>query len=121
VFPSGTTRSGCQRGTEAWGLSGNVPRNSGDSIRVDRSPSGDGSFREGETAYLRFTLDFEGVPFLDDLGGGWVSGQGPGWVLHHRKDPGANSGDEVFFPGIALTDEETAREAALEFLASSVD
>lgn len=90
----------------------------GNSIRIDRSPSGDGSFRSGETAYLRYTLDFEGVPFLDDLGGGWVSGQGPGWVLHHREDQESGPGEPVFFPGLALTDEEAARSAAREFLSS---
>jgi len=111
-----TTRSGSPRGTEVFDLSANVPRKSGDSIRVDRSPSGDGAFQEGETTYLRFTLDFEGVPFLDDLGGGWVSGQGPGWVLHYRSEAGAGEAEVEFFPGIALTDEDAAREAAQAFL-----
>lgn len=86
------------------------------SIRIDRSESGEGAFRDGETAYLRFTLDHEGVPFLDDLGGGWVSGQGPGWVLHHRSDPDSEDSATEFFPGIALIDESGALDAARRFL-----
>ena len=86
------------------------------SIRIDRSGSGEGAFRNGETAYLRYTLDHEGIPFLDDLGGGWVSGQGPGWVLHHRPDPNSESAEVEFFPGVALVDEAGAREAAKRFL-----
>ena len=86
------------------------------SIRIDRSESGEGAFRDGETAYLRYTLDHEGIPFLDDLGGGWVSGQGPGWVLHHRPGPGLDDAEVEFFPGIALVDEEGAKEAARRFL-----
>lgn len=85
-------------------------------IRIDRSESGDGAFRDGETAYLRYTLDHEGIPFLDDLGGGWVSGQGPGWVLHHRADPDSEGAEHEFFPGIALVDEEGAKEVARSFL-----
>lgn len=86
------------------------------SIRIDRSESGEGAFREGETAYLRYTLDHEGVPFLDDLGGGWVSGQGPGWVLHHRADANSEGAEIEFFPGIALVDEQGAKQAARQFL-----
>lgn len=86
------------------------------SIRIDRSESGEGAFREGETAYLRYTLDHEGVPFLDDLGGGWVSGQGPGWVLHHRADTNSEGAEIEFFPGIALVDEQGAEQAARQFL-----
>ena len=86
------------------------------SIRIDRSESGEGTFRDGETAYLRYTLDHEGIPFLDDLGGGWVSGQGPGWVLHHRPDGVSENAEVEFFPGIALVDEEGAKEAARRFL-----
>ena len=85
-------------------------------IRIDRSQSGDGSFREGETAFLRFTLDHEGVPFLDDLGGGWVSGEGPGWVLHYRPDAAGTEEETRFFPGIELVDEEGAQRAARDFL-----
>lgn len=86
-------------------------------IRIDRSRTAKGGgFREGEQAYLRFTLDHRGIPFLDDLGGGWVSGEGPGWVLYHRKDPESDQFEETFFPGIALTDEKAALEAALAYL-----
>lgn len=84
-------------------------------IRIDRSPSGEGHLIEGEAACLRYTLDHEGIPFLDDLGGGWVSGQGPGWVLHYRLADGS-VGTE-FFPGLALVDEEAAQVAAAQFLA----
>ena len=85
-------------------------------IRIDRDQTGEGSFRGDETAYLRYTLDHEGVPFLDDLGGGWVAGRGPGWVLHHR--PSADSGEveTEFFSGIALIDEAGALAAARLFL-----
>lgn len=69
-----------------------------------------------EEAYLHFTLDHNGVPFLDDLGGGWVTGDGPGWVLHYRSDPGDPEGDTVFFRGVSLTDEQTALSMAIEFL-----
>lgn len=87
-------------------------------IRIDRSRSAtSGGFREGETAYLHFTLDHNGVPFLDDLGGGWVTGDGPGWVLHYRQDPSDPEGCTAFFPGVALTDEETALSMAARFLA----
>ena len=87
-------------------------------IRIDRTRSATGGgFREGETAYLHFTLDHNGVPFLDDLGGGWVTGDGPGWVLHHRGDPSDPEGRTVFFPGVALTDEEAALSMAIQFLA----
>jgi hypothetical protein len=89
-----------------------------DSIRIDRSRSGEGKFRDGEMAYLRYTLDHRGIPFLDDLGGGWVSGDGPGWVLHHRQHSDASTGHTKYFPGIALTDEEGALRAAREFLAA---
>ncbi|MBU3690694.1 MAG: hypothetical protein FGM38_01420 [Solirubrobacterales bacterium] len=85
-------------------------------IRIDRSKSGEGSFQEGETAFLRFTLDHEGVPFLDDLGGGWVSGEGPGWVLHYRPDAPLDGKETEFFPGIELVDEEGAQRAARDFL-----
>lgn len=85
-------------------------------IRIDRSRSGDGSFEEGETAFLRFTLDHQGVPFLDDLGGGWVSGEGPGWVLHYRPDAPETEGATQFFPGIELVDEQSAQRAARDFL-----
>ncbi len=86
-------------------------------IRIDRSESGEGAFRDGESAYLRYTLDHEGIPFLDDLGGGWVSGLGPGWVLHFRSDPLSEDGETAFFRGIDLIDEEGARAAARRFLA----
>lgn len=119
AYRSGTTPSGYRRGSEVPDLCPPVPSAFGDSIRIDRSPSGDGNFRDGETAYLRYTLDFEGVPFLDDLGGGWVSGQGPGWVLHHRADPGSSEVETEFFPGIALTDEESAKAVAGAFLAAA--
>ena len=85
-------------------------------IRIDRSESGEGSFRSGETAFLRFTLDHEGVPFLDDLGGGWVSGEGPGWVLHYRPDADSDGEATQFFPGIELVDEAGAQRAARDFL-----
>lgn len=85
-------------------------------IRIDRSRSGEGEFLGGETAFLRFTLDHEGVPFLDDLGGGWVSGRGPGWVLHYRPSPGSEERSTEFFPGIELVDEAAALEAARSFL-----
>lgn len=87
-------------------------------IRIDGSRTATpGGFRDGELAYLHFTLDHRGVPFLDDLGGGWVTGEGPGWVLYYRRDPGEAEAEEAFFPGIALTDEDVARGAAAAFLA----
>ena len=87
-------------------------------IRIDRSHTATpGGFREEELAYLHFTLDHKGIPFLDDLGGGWVTGEGPGWVLHYRWDPSDTEAEEAFFPGIALTDEEAAVSVAREFLA----
>ena len=86
-------------------------------VRIDRTKSATGGgFAEGETEYLHFTLDHNGVPFLDDLGGGWVSGEGPGWVLHYRSDPSDSEGETAFFRGIALIEEELAVENALEFL-----
>ena len=86
-------------------------------IRIDRTRSAtSGGFEQGETAYLHFTLDHNGIPFLDDLGGGWVTGEGPGWVLHHRSDPTDPEGETAFFPGIALVEEEAAIEAAASFL-----
>lgn len=85
-------------------------------IRIDRSRAEPGTgFLDGETAYLRFTLDYQGIPFLDDLGGGWVSGEGPGWILHYRVDPGADAKTK-FFPGLEITDEDGALELALRFL-----
>lgn len=90
---------------------------SSEPVRIDRTRSATGGgFAEDETAYLHFTLDHDGVPFLDDLGGGWVTGEGPGWVLHYRSDPSDLEGERTFFPGIALTDEESAVKHALEFL-----
>lgn len=87
-------------------------------IRIDRSRTATpGGFHEGETAYLHFTLDHGGIPFLDDLGGGWVTGEGPGWVLRYRRDPAGSEAEEAFFPGIALTDEEAALAAAADYLA----
>lgn len=85
-------------------------------VRIDRSrTAAGGGFLGDERAYLHFTLDHKGIPFLDDLGGGWVTGEGPGWVLHYR-DTGSGEVDETFFPGIALTDEDAAVRAALKFL-----
>lgn len=109
-------RSGYQGARELPDPRGTVTGQEDRPIRIDRSQSGEGSFREGETAFLRFTLDHEGVPFLDDLGGGWVSGEGPGWVLHHRADALAGEEGTQFFPGIELVDEEGAQRAARDFL-----
>jgi hypothetical protein len=93
----------------------------GPGIRIDDSQgAGKVQLRPGETALLRYDLDFGGRPFLDDEGGGWISGDGPGWVLHYRL-PDQGDTDEPrqeFFPGIPLVDTETARVAATEFLAS---
>lgn len=92
------------------------------SIRIDRSRSATpGGFDGDETAYLHFTLDHNGVPFLDDLGGGWVTGEGPGWVLHHRTNPSDSEGETTFFPGLPLTEEDAAIEAAAAFLAALQD
>lgn len=88
-------------------------------IRIDRTRSATGGgFQEGETSYLHFTLDHNGVPFLDDLGGGWVTGEGPGWVLHYRSDSSDPDGETEFFPGIALVDEAAAIAVAAEFLSA---
>jgi hypothetical protein len=86
-------------------------------IRIDRTKSATGGgFGGGELAYLHFTLDHNGVAFLDDLGGGWVAGEGPGWVLHYRSEPSDSEGLTAFFPGMALTDEKGAISAAIDFL-----
>lgn len=94
----------------------------GDSgLRIDDSRgTGKVGFQPGESAFLRYELDFGGRPFLDDEGGGWITGEGPGWVLHYRLDAGENpdSAQRAFFPGIPLVDTDAARAAAAEFLAS---
>jgi hypothetical protein len=120
-MPSGSRH----RRVDADALS--LPSESGGSadreaIRIDRTRSATpGGFVGDETAYLHFTLDHNGVPFLDDLGGGWVTGEGPGWVLHHRTDTSDLEGDTAFFSGLPLTEEQAAIEAAMNFLSALQD
>lgn len=88
-------------------------------LRIDDSRGTTGvGFRPGESAFLRYELDFGGRPFLDDEGGGWITGEGPGWVLHYRlpEERDSDTPRQEFFPGIALVDTDSARAAAEEFL-----
>lgn len=93
-------------------------------LRIDDSRgTSEVRFRAGESAFLRYELDFGGQPFLDDEGGGWIAGEGPGWVLHYRLpgDDGDEDHRQEFFAGIPLVDTDSARAAGDNFLASLVE
>lgn len=74
-------------------------------IRIDESrDESNAGFQDGEVAFLRYTLDWEGM-------GGWLL-----YYLDHPESPSPGV-DVHFIPG-ALVDRDGARSEAREWLES---